>query len=415
MSLSQRLTAACIIALATASGGGCLCWLTGDCVEKLKPPVTPSPADGSANVPVTVSLSWGGGDPLYGNPIRHDLYLSATNPPLLYRPSVTGRSVTINELAKARTYYWRVVLIEESGRNTFGPIWSFTTEYPAKFLAVAFPNWATSWARGETRSIQWRSSYAGNDARIELFKAGTNLCTIAESTPNDGYFEWEMSSCAVLDDPDYRIKVTALADETLYDYSDFFTVSTGCPLEVTNPQERDLWITGELRPVLWRPLGVTDNVKIQLQLYRGSNYQQVIAPITGDDGSFDWVVGATGSGHDYRVRVTAMSALACSEFSDFFSIQACSLRITSPSEDDIWPIGTQQMITWDTTLGVENMTMELYHGGEFVCVLDRQVHNTGSYLWTVTRCQSLFGESFQLKLTGGDNGPCGFSGRFDLH
>lgn len=417
MSLRQRLIAICSIVLAIGLGGGCLCWLTGDCVEKLMPPSGPSPADGSVDQPITVTLSWNGSDEVNGNPVRHDVYLSASRPPVLYRPSVSAGSLTVDSLARGRTYYWQVVLIEENGENHPGPVWTFTTEFPPKFLAVVYPNWATSWSRGESRTVSWRSSYAGTAVRIELFKAGVNLCTIASSTSNDGFFSWEMSSCATLTDPDYRIKVTSLLDETLYDYSDLFTVKTGCPIEVFEPHEREEWVAGEVRTIQWRPLGAASNIKVILHLYQGSDFRGVIAPISTDDGAFDWVVSDNdgGSASDYRVRITALGEVGCSQFGEYFAIQACSLRVTSPATNDIWPIGTQQMVTWDTTYMPETMSMDLYRNGEFVCALDHQVPNTGSYLWTVTRCDSPYGQHFQLKLHDGNDGPCGFSGRFDLH
>jgi len=417
MSLSQRLILPCVIILAIGLGEGCLCWLTGDCTEKLTLPAGPMPADGSVDVPISVILSWKGGDAPNGSTVRHDLYLGASNPPALYRPSVSGRSLTIDSLAQARTYYWQIVLIEENGRNLPGPVWTFTTEFPPKFLAVVYPNWATSWSRGESRSVQWRSAYAGSQVRIELYKSGLNLCSIANATPNDGLFEWILSSCADRSDPDYRIKVTALLDETLYDYSDFFTVTTPCPIEITIPRQRDVWVANELRPIRWRPLGLNAGIKVSLHLYKGADFRYIVAPVTSDDGAFDWVVSdfSGGSAQDYRIRINDLNQLGCSQFSEFFTIQACSILVTSPTTDEIWPLETQHTITWDTTYMPETLELELYHRGEFVCVLDDQVPNTGAYLWTVTRCDSPFGAEFQVKLHSGSDGPCGFSGRFDLH
>ncbi len=417
MFLGQRLIAVLLIVLAAGLGAGCSCELTGDCADRLYPPSGPSPVDGAVEQPITITLSWNGSEAANGKHIRHDVYLSATNPPVLYRPSVTGRMLTLDTLAKARTYYWQVVLIEEDGNTIKGPIWTFTTEFPPKFLSVAYPNWATTWPRGEERTVSWRSSYAGSAVRIELYKAGASLCTLADQTLNDGFFTWEMSLCAQDTDPDYRIKVTSLLDQTLYDYSDFFTITTGCPIEITAPHENAKWIAGESRPVTWRPLGLAPNLKVTLHLYQASDFRGVIAPVTLDDGQFDWTVTDfdASSAEDFRVRITAISGYSCSEFSDFFTIQACSVRVMTPAVGVIWPIGTQHMITWDTAYMPDIISMELYHRGEFVCVLDDQVPNTGSYLWAVTRCSSPYGENFQVKLYDGTTGPCGFSAKFDLH
>ena len=417
MSLGQRVILPIVIVLAIGTGGGCLCWLTGDCTEKVTPPSNPTPANGAVEVPVSISLSWEGGDAPNGTTVRHDLYLSANNPPALYRPSVSGRSLTLDSLAQARTYYWQVVIIEENGRHIKGPVWTFTTVYPPEFLSVAYPNWATSWSRGETRTIQWRSAYAGSQVRVELFKRGLQLCTIADATPNDGLLEWELTSCADKSDSDYRVKVTALIDESLYDYSDFFTVTTPCPIAITVPRQRDLLIDGERSPIRWRTLGATTNIKVSLHLYKGADFRYIIAPVTPDDGAFDWVVSDFdgGSGPDYRIRITDLNQIGCSQFSEFFTINVCSVSVASPATDEIWPLGTQHTVTWDTMGLPPFLEMELYHQGDFVCVLDAHLPNTGAYLWEVSRCDSQYGEEFQIRLLSGNDGPCGFSGRFDLH
>lgn len=416
MSRGQRIALILVIALAISTGG-CLCWLTGDCERKLTPPSNPTPANGAVNVPISITLSWEGGEAPDGTIIRQDVYLSSTNPPLLYRPSVSGHTLTLDSLAQARTYYWQVILIDEDGRSLVGPVWTFTTVFPPEFISVAYPNWATTWTRGETRTIQWRSAYAGSSVRLELFKSGLNLCAIVESTPNDGLFEWELSSCADRGDPDYRVKVTALIDENLYDYSDFFTVTTPCPIEITIPRERDVLVAGERSSIRWHPLGVSTNIKVSLHLYQGADFRYIIAPVTPDDGMFDWIASDFngGTGLDYRIRITDLNELGCSKFSGFFTIQACSVEVASPATDEIWPLGTEHTITWDTTGLRDFVEMELYHRGDFVCVLDAHVANTGAYLWEVTRCDSPFGEEFQIRILSADNGPCGFSGRFDLH
>jgi len=416
MSRRQQLLVPIVVALAISTGGGCLCWLTGDCDRKVTPPNEPTPASGSSNVPISTILSWKGGDSPDGSIVRHDVYLSATNPPVLYRPSVAGRTLTLDSLGLARTYFWQVVLIEEDGRNIVGPVWTFTTEYPPEFLSVAFPNWATYWAPGESRNIQWRSAYAGNNVRIELYKSGLNLCAIAESTPNDGIFEWTLTGCADRSDPDYRIKVTSLVDESVYDYSDFFTVRSTCPIEILAPYEGQTVITGQRFQLQWRPLGVSSNIKVALHLYKGSDFRYILVPVTPDDGAYDWIASdfSGGSANDYRIRIMDLNQLGCSQFGEFFSIHACATPVTSPVTDEVWPLGSQHTITWDPTGLPDFVELELYHDGNFVCVLDRHVPNTGAYLWTVTRCTSLFGREFQIRLVTANDGPCGFSGRFDL-
>lgn len=402
------------VALALATNG-CLCWLTGDCDETLlTTPVLPSPETGSVDQPTALTLSWRGGDSPSGKAVNYDVYFGLTTPPPLLALGVSEKSVSVDSLVEAKTYHWQVVANEDGGARTVSSIWTFTTVFPPKFLTVDYPTWATSWARGESRNILWRSAYAGAQVKIDLLKGSSPRCPITPATLNDGSFTWQLTDCVVYSDPDYSVRVTSLLDTTLYDDTDFFTVVLSCPIEVNSPHLREIWVANEAREIQWRPLGYGTNIKVALYLYKAHQFVYVIAGVTPDDGSFTWTVSdfGAGSGPDYRVRISDLNEFDCSVFGQYFSIQACSVSVTSPTLDEFWPLGSEQVILWDPSYISEEVTLELYHDGDFVCILDQNVANAGIYLWTATRCESVYGENFQIKVVSEGDGSCGFSARF---
>jgi uncharacterized repeat protein (TIGR01451 family) len=100
-------------------------------------PATPSPADGATDQSLTPTLSWTSSDPEGGN-LTYDLYLEATNPPtqLIASGLITASHALTTTLAESTTYYWQIVVADEQGAMTTGPIWSFTTILPTFALEV---------------------------------------------------------------------------------------------------------------------------------------------------------------------------------------------------------------------------------------------------------------------------------------
>lgn len=104
-------------------------------------PTNPSPASGATGQPLSVTLSWTGGDPDAGQTVTYQVYLGTTNPPPLTPLSgcngITATSCASGSLAFSTTYYWKV-RSSDPYASTDGPVWSFTMK------ANSAPNPATS-------------------------------------------------------------------------------------------------------------------------------------------------------------------------------------------------------------------------------------------------------------------------------
>ncbi|MBU0980336.1 MAG: PKD domain-containing protein [Nanoarchaeota archaeon] len=104
-------------------------------------PHTPSPANGSINVPIDTGLSWHGGDPDQGNTVTYDVYLGTDNSSGMVNnhPSTTLDPGT---LEYDTVYYWQVTAKDNHGAETEGPVWTFTTEEEGNQPPVADFTWS---------------------------------------------------------------------------------------------------------------------------------------------------------------------------------------------------------------------------------------------------------------------------------
>jgi hypothetical protein len=84
--------------------------------------------------------------------------------------------------------------------------------------------------RGETFTITWNSHNCTGNVKIELYKAGLYDSDIDLNTDDDGSYVWTVGALLALS-TDYSIRITNLADTTIYDDSDVFEIDYGGYIE----------------------------------------------------------------------------------------------------------------------------------------------------------------------------------------
>lgn len=89
-------------------------------------PSNPGPADGSADVPVNMILSWSA-DP----GLTFDVYLDTVNPPATKVAGNVSTATFAPSLTPGTQYYWKVTAIDATDGRTDGVVWSFVTHLSA--------------------------------------------------------------------------------------------------------------------------------------------------------------------------------------------------------------------------------------------------------------------------------------------
>ena len=120
-------------------------------------PTSPWPANQSTGIPVTLLLSWTGGDP-DNDPVTYDVYFGTTPTPPKVAGNVTSPSYDPGTLAFQQLYYWRIIAWDPYGYSSPGPLWQFTTDAypyipsnptPANHTANVEINQTLSWTGGD--------------------------------------------------------------------------------------------------------------------------------------------------------------------------------------------------------------------------------------------------------------------------
>ncbi len=99
-------------------------------------PSNPSPEDGASDQPISLTLTWDGGDPDEGDTVTYDVYFGESEEPPLEYEGLSEASQAISGLARGTEYHWKVVAEDSQGEVTESPVWSFTTGGTAPDVSI---------------------------------------------------------------------------------------------------------------------------------------------------------------------------------------------------------------------------------------------------------------------------------------
>jgi hypothetical protein len=89
-------------------------------------PIPIYPLNESINVPLISNLLWSGDDP-DGDIVTFDVLFGKNSPPPKIVSNQSGTTYYTGGLDDCTLYYWKIVVWDEYGTSSEGPIWSFTT------------------------------------------------------------------------------------------------------------------------------------------------------------------------------------------------------------------------------------------------------------------------------------------------
>ncbi len=171
-------------------------------------------------------------------------------------------------------------------------------------ITVTSPNGGETWQRGKTYPITW--SYAGSpgsSVSIVLLKGGTQVLTIASSTPigsgGSGSYSWKIPS----DKPigkDYQVRIQSTSKPTIKDTSNnYFSIvantDSAGSITVTSPNGGETWQRGTSHTVTWDYSGSPGSA-VKIMLLKGGIEVGTISASTsvgsGGHGSYTWPISS---------------------------------------------------------------------------------------------------------------------------
>ncbi|MCK4547723.1 MAG: hypothetical protein KAW17_09815, partial [Candidatus Eisenbacteria sp.] len=257
-------------------------------------------------------------------------------------------------------------------------VFEITTSGGEQSIAVTAPNAGENFSVGAQTTITWTSE---NIENVKIQYGDTTRAvwtTIIETTPSGptgGSYLWDIPD----DTGQWFMKVCDAGDETPCDISDVrFQISE--LLDISAPEGGEVWQVGTEQTIAWTHAGIAF-VNIEYGLM---NWYPIASNVPAGDGSYEWTI--PNDPGVWQVRVSDAEDGEPNPVSGAFQIFAPEVTVTAPNGGEVFAVGSEQSITWDSVGEFPSVGIEYATDG-----VERQTWqpvipttpNDGEFLWTV--------------------------------
>jgi hypothetical protein len=256
-------------------------------------------------------------------------------------------------------------------------------------LTLTSPNGNELWFVDGVYPITWTSVNVGGNVTLDYSPdGGDNWTGIAESTENDGSYDW-----TVPDDPSANCLVRVRVIGGPLDVGDsVFTImgASTATLTVVSPNGSEALLTGSSAEIKWDSTGTVNTVGLDYSSDGGGAWSPITAS-TPDDGIFNWTVPDTPSNH-CLVRVVGTDGdwdgapwdVSDDLFAIISPIAPAEVRVVFPNGGETWETGAVEQITWSSTGNFDNLAIDYStDNGISWAAITASTPDTGSYDWDV--------------------------------
>ncbi len=250
--------------------------------------------------------------------------------------------------------------------------------FTIKRLDLTQPNGGEIVQSGANYSITWNSSQVGT---IDLYYSANNgqvwNSIVTGVNASLGSYLWavppDVTSSNAL------IRLIDAGNSSIRDSSSStFTIGS---LAITSPVNTDQWQAGTTHDITWTESGL-QNVKLEYSSDNGSNWNEIIASVAANLGSYSWTIPSNLSTAQAKVRITAVEDNSIKSESSVFTIKLLSLA--SPNGGELFQSGSNQTISWSAG---QISTLDIYYstdqGQSWNTIITGYNASLGTFNWSI--------------------------------
>ena len=263
----------------------------------------------------------------------------------------------------------------------------FAIELPT--VTLTSPVGGESWYATGNYSVTW-TSVGSLSANLKLEYStnnGATWTTFRTGQSNTGSYLW--GPVADVDSQTVKVRITDMSYPSVTSTSPAdFTIKPPS-ITLVLPNGGEMWAVGTTQEVRWYSDGsdfgaVRDNITLQYSSNGGSSWNNIATGVANND-LYYWMIPDSLS-TNCLIKIFDATRPATTDVSDAaFEISLPKVILTSPNGGELWPVGMQYPITWQSVGAVSNDLKLEYSTDNFSTVhtIAGSVPNTGEFLWTV--------------------------------
>ena len=251
----------------------------------------------------------------------------------------------------------------------------------SKSITVTYPSEGVTCYTEDSYTISWTSENIGDYLKLELYRSGSYVITITTYAYNYGSYSWYVTS-GLSKSSYYQIKISSSSDPSIYDFSDYFTISLRS-ITITAPSGGETLYKGETYNIRWNSESAGSHVSIYY-LFGTSSYGYYIGLGSSDSGTYSWTIPKSlSTSSKYRIKIVSNTYSDVFDVSSYFSIDERFIKITSPSYSSRWYPNETHNIVWSSKNAGTRVDIKLYKNDVYCLAIATNIDNSGKYSWTI--------------------------------
>ncbi len=261
---------------------------------------------------------------------------------------------------------------------------NFTIYTPT--IVLSKPNGGENWRVNTQQNITWTSSFTNNlNIDYSTDNGNTWNSIVTGVNPALGTYAWVVPNTV---STECKVKISDALEPTVYDESENVFSIFQPVITLTSPDGGELWRVGTDHNITWTSSNF-GAVKIEYTTNNGLEWIVIIDSVDAVTGTYLWSIPNTTS-TNCKVRVSKNNEAAINDISNSsFTIYAPTITLTSPNGSELWRVGANQNITWNSN-NISNVKIEYSTnaGTDWAVIVESTNASTQTYNWLIPNTPS---------------------------
>ena len=252
-------------------------------------------------------------------------------------------------------------------------------------LDLIRPNGGENFIIGSDETILW-DSYNITDIKIEYsINNGASWILIIDSTSaSEGNYLWNVPNTPSVQ---CKVRISDSGNPNIFDISDGVFKILPEPIRIINllyPKGGEQLYHGDTLTISWSSQNI-DNIKIDFSQDNGFQWMSILDSIPASNNHYQWIIPDSITSDQCLIKICDINNLQiCDESDSVFSIeQFQDINIITPNGGEIWLIGSQKDIIWNSENVIDvSIELSIDSGATYLVIVD-SMSSTGLYTWTV--------------------------------